>query len=611
MSKRTPTITLLRSLALTAALAAAVNLAPGLASHAAAAAPGADLESRRAALRALLDEQWQYNLRTSPEMASILGDKRYNDQLSDLSPAAVERDLAAQRDFLARFEAIDATGFPEQEALSKTLMVRNLRESLDGARFKPWEMSISQIYGIHLEAPQFIAALTFTTVKDYDDLITRYRKLPLMFNQTIDQLRRGMADGLMPPRFLLQKVVQQAAAIAAQKPEESPFAEPLKSFPAAVAAAEQGRIRAAVLGAIADSILPAYRHFADFVEHEYLPKGRTEPGLWSLPDGAERYAFAVKTMTTSNLTPEQIHQLGLAQVAEIEKQMATLAARLGFADLKAFNAKVQGDPELHAKSRQQILDLYRGYIDAMYAKLPQLFGRMPKAKVIVEPTEAFREKEASSAEYQQPAPDGSRPGRVQVNTSDPTSRKTITMESTAYHEGVPGHHMQLAIQQELPTLPPFRQNGGYTAYVEGWALYSERLGKEVGFYTNPWNDYGRLQDEMLRAIRLVVDTGLHYKHWSRDQVVRFFHEHSATDEVEVQSETDRYIVAPGQALAYKIGQLKILELREGARRELGAKFDIRGFHDEVLGAGALPLDVLEARIDHWIAGQKVGAAAGR
>jgi uncharacterized protein (DUF885 family) len=571
------------------------------------AAPGAaGLEARRAALKALLDEQWQYTLKTNPEFASILGDKRYNDQLSDVSLAAIERDLAAKRAFLSRFEAIETSGFPEQERLDQRLMVYNLQQELDGARFKLWEMPVNQQSGIHIEAPQLPPALSFTSVKDYDDLITRYRKLPTLFDAETELMRNGMVDGLMPPRFVLAKVVEQINGLASQKPEDSPFAGPLKSFPAAIPAAEQSRIRTAMLSAIGDSILPAYRRFGDFVEHEYLPKGRTEPGMWSLPDGAERYAYLVKTQTTSDMTPEQIHQLGLRQVAELEKQMAAVAGKLGFTDLKAFNAKVQSDPALHAKSREEILDLYRGYITAMYAKLPQLFGRLPKAKVEVQATEEFREKDASAAEYQQGAVDGSRPGRVEVNTGDPTSRKTITMESTAYHEGVPGHHLQISIAQELPTLPPFRQNGGYTAFIEGWALYSERLGKEVGFYTNPYNDYGRLQDEMLRAIRLVVDTGLHYKHWSRDQVVQFFHDHSATDEVEVQSETDRYIVTPAQALAYKIGQLKITELREKARRELGAKFDIRAYHDEVLGAGALPLDVLEERINQWIGRVKAG-----
>jgi uncharacterized protein (DUF885 family) len=589
-----------------AAVTAAIAAGAASAAAPAPAAP-ADLAARRAALNALLDEQWQYTLKTAPELASILGDKRYNDKLSDFSIAANEADLEMSRKFLVRFEAIDTSGFPEQELLNQQLMVRNLREAIDGARFKPWEMPISQINGIHIDMPQLATQLTFGSTKDYDDLLARYHKFPLAFDQVTELMRAGMADGLMPPRFLLEKVVKQIAGIAGQAPEESPFAEPLHHFPAAVPAGDQARLRTAMLASIRDEILPAYRRFGDFVKNEYVPRGRTEAGMWSLPDGAARYAFAVKSLTTSDLTPEQIHQIGLKQVAEIETQMLAIANRLGYKDLKSFNAKVADDPALRAKSPQQILDIYRGHIDDMYAKLPQLFGRLPKAKVEVVAVEAFREKEASAAQYVPGAPDGSRPGRVQVNTGDATSRKTITMESTAYHEGVPGHHMQLSIAQEMPSLPPFRQNAGYDAYVEGWALYSERLGKEVGFYTDPYNDYGRLEDEMLRAIRLVVDTGFHYKHWTRDQVVQFFHDHSAADEVEVQSETDRYIVWPGQALAYKIGQLKILELRDRARQKLGARFDIRGFHDEVLSGGALPLDVLEARIDHWIANQAAGA----
>jgi uncharacterized protein (DUF885 family) len=310
------------------------------------------------------------------------------------------------------------------------------------------------------------------------------------------------------------------------------------------------------------------------------------------------------------MTPEEIHQLGLKQVADIETQMLVIAKKQGFNDLKSFNAAIEKDANLHGKSRQQILDEYRGYTDQMWKKLPTLFGRMPKAKLEIMPIEEFNEKTAAT-HYNQGTPDGSRPGHVMVNTGDWTKRLLITDESTAYHEGVPGHHMQVSIAQELPTLPPFRQQAGYTAYVEGWALYSERLGKEIGFYQNPYSDYGRLQDEMLRAIRLVVDTGFHYKHWTRQQVVDFFHEHSNTDEPTVQSETDRYIAWPGQALAYKVGQLTILKLRGEAQKELGSKFDIRGFHDEVLGAGALPMEVLEARMHQWVTAQKGSTAASK
>lgn len=591
------------------------SLAALLVASAAWAAPAlaapADLEARRATLNKLLAEQWEYGLSRAPEFASILGDKRWNDQISDFSQAAIDADLAKSREFLARFEAIDTTGFPEQEVLNKELMVRGLKEQIEGARFRGWLMPVTQISGIHLQAPQFPAILTFTTVKDYDDLITRYKKLPGAFDQTIAHMRAGMAAGLMPPKFLLEKVVTQVEGIAATPAEQSPFAVPLAKFPDGISEAERARIRKDMLAAIDGSILPAYRKFGQFVKEEYAPKGRAEPGMWSLPDGGERYAWAVKESTTTNLTPEEIHQIGLREVARIEGEMAQVAKKLGYQDVKSLNAAIESDPKLKARSREHIIEQYRQYIDQMYTKLPALFGRLPKAKVEVTKVEEFREKEASGAQYIPGAPDGSRPGRVMVNTGDFANRKIISNESTAYHEGVPGHHLQLTIAQELPELPPFRQQGGYTAFVEGWALYSERLGKEVGFYQDPYSDYGRLQDEMLRAIRLVVDTGFHYKKWTRDQVVQFFRDHSAVDEVDIQSETDRYIVWPGQALAYKIGQLDILELREKAKKELGKRFDVRNFHDQILGAGALPLDLLEARIDRWIAMEKRSEKAAR
>jgi uncharacterized protein (DUF885 family) len=572
-----------------------------------AAAPAAsDLQARREALNKLLAEQWEYALSTNPEFASYLGDKRWNDQLTDPSQAAIDRELAKSREFLSRFEAIDTTGFPEQEALNKTLMVRNLREGLEGARFRSWLMPVTQISGFHLQMARFPSFFGFENAKDYNDLAARYRKVPAYVDHQIAHMRAGMAAGLMPPKFLLEKVVGQVEGLVAMKPEESPFAEPLSRFPDAISAEERERLRGELLASIRESVQPAFARFAEFLKKEYVPKGRTEVGLWSLPDGAERYAFAVRSYTTTNLSPEEIHQIGLQEVARLEGEMLVIAKKLGFSDLKTFNATIDKNPDLRARSGQHLLDLYKQHIDNMYTKLPELFGRLPKAKVEVLPTEPFREKEASSAEYNPGAPDGSRPGRVVVNTGEATSRKIFNVESTAYHEGAPGHHLQIAIAQELEGLPPFRQQGGTTVYVEGWALYSELLGKEVGFYRDPYSDYGRLQDEMLRAIRLVVDTGLHHKHWTREQVVKFFHDHSALDEVEVQSETDRYIIDPGQALAYKIGQRKILELRERAKKELGPRFDIRAFHDQVLGAGALPLDILEARIDGWIRAEKAG-----
>src|SRR5262249_11600450 len=435
----------------------------------------ADLDKRRKALADLLKEQWEYTLRTNPEFASILGDRRYNDQSSDVPEAAVMRDLAATKKFLARIERIDTIGFPEQEAINKALMARNLREHIENVGLKEWEMPVTQISGIHLETAQLTALLPFATTKDYDDYAKRLRNFPKQIDDTIANMRRAMREKLIPPKFLLEKVANQAAGIAATEPEKSPFVQPVEKFADGIPEADRARLRTEVIDAVRTAVIPSYKKFAAFVKDEYAPRGRKDVGLWSLPEGAKRYTSRVRQSTTTSLSADEIHQIGLREVARIEGEMLAIAKGLGFNDLKSFRASLNTNPDLKAKSRQQILDLYRGYIDQMYAKLPQLFGRLPKAKLVVVPTEEFREAEAPGAEYEPGAPDGSRPGRVEVNTGGATERKTINMESTAYHEGVPGHHMQIAIAQELTGLPEFRRfAGNYTAYVEGWALYSEK-----------------------------------------------------------------------------------------------------------------------------------------
>jgi uncharacterized protein (DUF885 family) len=560
------------------------------------------LDARRKALSDLLAERWEYTLRTQPIFATIVGDKRWNDQLGDFSEEAVLKDLEQARKFLARFDAVDTTGFPDQEALNKELMVWDLGRQLEGARFKFWEMPVSQMDGIHIVFPTLYTFMPFESAKDYSDYISRLTQVSRAVDQTMALMRQGMKDGLMQPRFLLEKVADQADAIAKQVPEKSPFAEPFLKFPQGIAEDDQQRLRQQALGVIRDSVLPAFTRLSRFVRGEYALKGRAEPGEWALPDGDARYAFAVKQSTTTNLTPEEIHQLGLAQVAEIETRMLVVAKQFGYKNLKDFNAAIAVDPKLHAHSREQILDITRKSIDQMYTKLPELFGRVPKGRVEVQPVEEFREKEAST-HYDQGTPDGSRAARVMVVTGDFENRLILNLETTAYHEGVPGHHMQIAIAQELPGLPPFRQQEFYGAFIEGWALYAERLGKEVGFFQDPYSYYGHLLDDMLRAVRLVVDTGFHYKHWTRQQVVDYFHEHSGQDEPSVQAETDRYMVWPGQALSYKIGQLEILKLRQYAQGQLKEKFSLSAFHDQVLGAGALPLDVLSRRIHAWVAQQ--------
>jgi uncharacterized protein (DUF885 family) len=562
------------------------------------------LEARRKQLNDLISDYWEYNLETNPIFASIIGDKRYNDQVGSESAEFLKKQAAKQREYLARFQAIDTTGFLQQEKLNQELEIRSLKRDLGFYELNLWQMPVSQINGIYTEAPQLVSILSFQTVKDYTDYISRLHQLPRLFDEETGNMKLGMAAGLMPPKFLLEKVVEQADGLAATPAGQSPFAQPFQKFPDSFSDTDKARLKKEGMDAIQGEVIPAYQKFAKFVKDDYAPKGRTEVGIWSLPNGNAIYRFMVRESTTTDVEPAKIHEIGLQQVAEIEKQQLAIANKLGFKDLKSLNASIATDPKLHAQSREQILDLYRKYIGQMEPKLPQLFGHLPKAKLEVMPVEAFREKDASAASYVEGTPDGSRPGHVMVNTSDPEKRLTINIESTSYHEGVPGHHLQLSMAQEVGSLPPFRQHGFWGAYIEGWALYSERLGKEVGFYQDPYNDYGRLQDEMLRAIRLVVDTGLHYKHWTRDQVVQYFHDHSAEDEPNVQSETNRYISWPGQALSYKMGQLQILDLRAKAQKELGSKFDIREFHDQVLDSGALPLDVLQEQIDLWIAQNK-------
>ena len=570
-----------------------------------------DVATRVAALNALLAEQWQHTLQNSPEFATILGDLRYNDRWSDasLAHAAAERKVTA--DFLRRFEAIDTTGFADTDKLNQQLMVRQLKSSLTSYDLKLHEMPLDQMSGVHLQLAGFVSSIPFNNTREYEDYLTRLKAVPKLFDQVTEVARQGLANRLMPPKYLLEKVVVQIASIGKPAGMDSVFAEPLKHFPKSVSTTDQQRLREEILAAIEHDVRPAYAKLGEFVARDYAPHGRSQPGVWDLPNGEAIYRFLVKETTTTDKTPAEIHAIGLAEVKRIEGEMTAIAKQRGYADLASFRKALQTDPKIHPTSREDILKRYRGFLAQMKPELPKLFGLLPKTDVVVKPVEPFREKEAAGAEYRQGTPDGSRPGQIFVNTGDFAQRTTLSIESTAYHEGIPGHHMQISIAQTLPKLPPFRQQAGYTAYIEGWALYAEQLGRDVGFYQDPLSYYGHLSDELLRADRLVLDTGVHSKHWTRQQMVDFFHAHSSEDEPSVQAETDRYITWPSQALAYKMGELKILELRTRAKRALGDKFDIRAFHDQILGGGALPLDVLETRTDAWIAAVKAGTAPAR
>ncbi len=562
------------------------------------------LEARRAQLTAALQQQWEYELRTHPEMATYIGDNRYNDRLSDHSAASYARELEHAKQTLQSIEAISTDGFPAQERLNKILMVRRLHEDIEAYGFKNWEMPVDQFGGIHLSYAALPSATPFRSVKDYEDYLSRLHQIPRVFEQIIANMQLGLRDGLVPPRYLLEKVAVQAQDIADKSPHDSPFTQPVLKFSAGISDSEKQRLHDATLAAMKNEVAPAYASFAAFVRTQYAPHGRVDYGIWALPQGDARYRFDVRRMTTTDLGPEEIRQLGLKQVAEIEAQMLDLARRQGFSDLASFNEHIRNDRKLYATSGEQLLNLYQHYTDQMYARLPQLFGHLPKAKLEVIPMEAFRAPDSVPADYSPGAGDGSRPGRINVNEYDPQHRLLLNVEAIAYHEGIPGHHLQFSIAQQLANLPPFRRFASYNAYSEGWAFYAERLGQEAGFYQDPYSEYGRLENEMWRSVRLVVDTGVHYKHWSRQQMVDFFRQHTAMDEPNIQTEVDRYIAWPGQALAYKLGQMKILELRQRAHDALGDKFDVRAFHDAVLADGPLPLDVLESRINAWIGSHK-------
>jgi uncharacterized protein (DUF885 family) len=562
------------------------------------------LEDRRAALNTLFAEMWEDHLRHTPEFASAIGDKRYNDQLSDYSVAAYNDQLSRGRDYILRLAAIDTTGLADQEILSHDLMVRKLVQQQEEAEFKPWEMPVTQMWGAHIELPQMVPLLAFETVKDYDDYIARLGKIPALFQQISANMMTGIEDGRVPPKYILEKVLVQVNAIAQQKPEDTPFARPLQKFPAGISAEDQTRIKAAVLEAIHKQVLPTYAQFARFLTATYIPAGRADAGIWSIPGGDKYYNFLVRQSTTTNLTPAAIHQLGLDEVKRNEAEMLVIAQQLGFKDLASLRASIASNPKLHAQSTDQLIGLYSHYLDQMRPKLPELFGTLPKAPLVVLPVPEYMQQDQTQAYYMQGTPDGKRPGTVYVNFYKFNERALTNVESISYHEGIPGHHLQISIAQELSGLPVFRNYIDYTAYTEGWALYSERLGKDVGFYQDPWSDYGRLEADTWRAIRLVVDTGVHSMHWTRQQMLDYFREHSSMDDTNIQAEVDRYVAWPGQAVGYKIGQLKIIELRTRAQQVLGPKFDIRAFHDRVLDSGALPLDILEQRIDTWIASQK-------
>ena len=552
---------------------------------------------RLATQNSLFREQFEDDMRASPESETARGDYRDNALLDDYSLAASTKQNAVDRAYRARLAAISAEGFPEQDRISHDLLLQVLANRMADYALKDYEMPISQMQGIHNRLADLPNSVPLDSVKHYEDYIARLHQIPRAFEQTIEVLRRGEEDGLMPVRNLVEQIPAQCEGTIA----ENPFLASTKKFPVSTSAEDQKRLTEEITQVVNAEVLPAYRRFADFIARDYAPHARTAIGLNSLPGGARRYQQAIREQTTTDMSPEEIHALGLREVRRINGLLTDIAIKAGYKDLSSFRAALNSDPKYVPKSADQIVDDFRRYVGQMQPRLPELFGVFPKTPLTVEAVRASQPN--NPTHYIGGTPDGTRPGRVVVATSNFAHRKTLSDETQAYHEGIPGHHMQISIQQRLTGLPEFRLHVINNAYAEGWAVYAEALGKEIGFFQDPASDYGRLNLELMRAVRLVVDTGIHSEGWTREQAAAYFRESGAADEPTMQAEIDRYIAWPAQGLSYQIGKLKILELRDRAKQKLGSRFDIRAFHDEILSGGSLPLDMLDARVDNWIGNQ--------
>lgn len=544
--------------------------------------------------------EWEYELRHHPEIATYVGDERFNDRLGDYSAAEVAREASHDAEQLKKLQSIPPVGLQEQQAISREIMLRQLQASVTSYQLKEWEMSVSQMNGVHLDLAAMYASMPFNNAQDYRNYISRMRQIPRVLDQEIAIMRLGMHDHMMQPRYLLEKVTVEVQEVASSTPLDSPFAIPLRHFPENVTESDKASLRRQTLEVIQHDVLPAYARFAAFVRDTYAPAGRSDPGIWALPNGEALYRNAIREHVQTTMDPDAIFNEGMREVKLINTQMLALAKGQGYSDLASFNAHIQADPKLHGSSAEQVLALYKHYEDQSEAKLDQVVPVPPKLPLEVVPMDSFRAPNAVPADYSPGSAKGGRPGRVNVNLYHPQDRLLLNVEAIAYHEGVPGHHLQFSTADTLKNLPSFRKFASYDAYSEGWALYAEQLGKELGFYQDPYSEYGRLQNEMWRAIRLVVDPGVHQKHWTREQMVDFFKQHTAMDDQNIQTEVDRYISWPGQALSYRLGQQKILELRERAKTRLGTRYDIRQFHAKVLALGPVPLDVLDASLTRWI-----------
>lgn len=563
------------------------------------------------ALAKLFEDYWQEGLQLNPLGATYVGDSRYNDLLPNTLGAEYRAQaLAYNQKWRNRIAEVDTSVLSAQDQLSVQIALRDLDDEIEGAKFPSWLQPINQFYSLPNQLAQLgsgSSAQPFKTVQDYDNWLKRAGLIPALFDQAIANMREGVKAGVVQPKVLMDKVLPQLDALIVEDPTKTLFWKPITALPAEFSDEDKARLTAAYTALIKDQLLPAYRGLRDYIRTDYLPQTRSSVGLKALPNGAEWYAYRVRSTTSTDLTPEQIHQIGLDEVERIHGEMRKVIKELRFrGNLKKFFYFLDTDKRFEFESEAELLAYYENLRGKVQAGVPKLFSTTPKAGFEIRPVEAFRNKSAAGGSYQPPSEDGTRPGIFYVNTYDLPSRKIWDAEDLFLHEAIPGHHFQIALQQELSDLPKFRRFGGVTAYVEGWALYAESLGKELGVYQDPYDYFGYLQNELWRAIRLVVDTGLHSKGWSRQQVINYMLANSAQSETQAVSEAERYMAIPGQALAYKLGELKIKELRLRAEKALGPKFDIREFHQEVLKDGAVPLGVLDDKINRWIATRQGG-----
>jgi uncharacterized protein (DUF885 family) len=565
--------------------------------------PAAVSEKQR--LATVLDAYFEEQLELNPILASSIGDTRYNHVLTvGISESFRQKAKAVDEKYLALISAIDSSKLDGQDRLSYQIFRRDLEESLEGYRYPSQLIPLNQFFS----TPNFFAQLgsgsslhPFRTVDDYEDFLGRVNGFVEWVDVAIANMRDGMRQGIVQPRIIMEKTLPQLEAHLVEDPEKSLFYQPIRNFPVSFTADEKTRLTGLYRQTILEKIVPAYRRLHTFVKNDYLPATRATAGMHELPAGGDWYRYLVKVTTTTDLTPDRIHQIGLAEVQRIHGEMRNIMVRVGFqGTLKEFFDFIKANPDLYFESREDLLASYRTLKSSVDASTSKLFDLKPKSDYEIRPVEEFREKSQASGSYQAAPPDGSRPGVFYVNTYDLKARPKTAMTSLLLHEGSPGHHFQIMIQRELEELPRFRRFGGYGAYIEGWGLYAESLGEDLGMFEDPYQHYGALEAELWRSIRLVLDTGIHGKGWTREQAIEYARQNSAVDDTRIISEVERFMAIPSQALAYKIGQLKIAELRAKAERELGAKFDVKAFHREILIDGALPLDVLEWKITQWI-----------